>query len=130
MAYYWQLRLQYLPPASAAALLSESRIDRLDDAWDSPLDSVLVCSKIPEVDGTASCWICWFWGIRSRRRNFGMSNGRSPTSTEVTLPEVQGSWKWLGRVSAMFGPRSSIENAPVACGPADGAALACRMEDR
>lgn len=45
--HYW-----YVPPA-IAALLSESRIERLEDACERPLDSVLVCSRMPDVEGMA-----------------------------------------------------------------------------
>lgn len=50
-----------------------------------PLDSVLVLCMTAVVVCDAGC------ESRNRRRNFGMSNGSSPRSTDVALPEVQAS---------------------------------------
>lgn len=55
----------------------------LDEACEIPLDSVLVCNR-PGCGG--------FW--RRRLLNFGISNGNSPKSTDVALPDVHASYKF------------------------------------
>lgn len=57
-----------------------SRIDRLDDACDILFGSSVLGAASPD-------WLDW---ARSRfwRFNFGISNGKSPKSTDVALPEV------------------------------------------
>lgn len=66
--------------------------DWLDDAWETPLVSVLKMLLLRAL--LARLFDMW-GGIlrltpptRSRRRSFGMSNGRSPRSTDVALPDA------------------------------------------